>query len=293
MGIDPCVLIDKDGQAYIYWSGMGMSVAKLKPNMLELDGAPTRITTGRPKRGMTEGPFAFERNGKYYFTYPWLQGKTQVLAYAMGDSPMGPFTFQGVIMDESPTGCWTNHHSITEYNDQWYLFYHHNDYSPNFDKNRSVRVDSLFFNEDGTIQRVYPTLRGVGLTDARSKIQLDRYSWKAPYGVNIDYINPSNTFEGWELTFNRPGAGMSYHAVDFGTTPVKKLKARVRSMQSGTVTIRSGSEKGDVIAQLPIRTAGAWTEISVPVTSSVSGQQNLYASLTDGQPVSIDWITFE
>lgn len=153
-GIDPCVLIDKDGQAYIYWSGRGMSVAKLKDNMLELASEPMQIQ-GLPE-GFKEGPFAFERNGKYYFTFPWVKEKTEVLAYAMGDNPMGPFEFKGIIMDESPTDCWTNHHSLVEYKDQWYLFYHHNDYSPEFDKNRSARVDSLFFNPDGTIQKSNP-----------------------------------------------------------------------------------------------------------------------------------------
>lgn len=140
MGIDPCVLVDKDGQAYIYWSGRGMSVAKLKENMLELATEPVQIA-GLPE-GFKEGPFAFERNGKYYFTFPWVKDKTETLAYAMGDSPMGPFEFKGIIMDESPVGCWTNHHSLVEYKDQWYLFYHHNDYSPEFDKNRSIRADS-------------------------------------------------------------------------------------------------------------------------------------------------------
>ena len=186
-GIDPCVLIDKDGQAYIYWSGRGMSVAKLKDNMLELASEPMQIQ-GLPE-GFKEGPFAFERNGKYYFTFPWVKEKTEVLAYAMGDNPMGPFEFKGIIMDESPTGCWTNHHSLVEYKDQWYLFYHHNDYSPEFDKNRSARVDSLFFNADGTIQKVIPTLRGVGITDARKEIQLDRYSRLSNQGAAIDYLN--------------------------------------------------------------------------------------------------------
>ena len=98
-----------------------------------------------------EWTYAVKHNNKYYLTFPWVQDKTETLAYAMADSPMGPFTFTGIIMDESPSGCWTNHHSITEYNGQWYLFYHHNDYSPNFDKNRSARIDSLIFKTDGTI----------------------------------------------------------------------------------------------------------------------------------------------
>ena len=57
-------------------------------------------------------------------------------------------------MDEIAQGSWTNHHSLVEYNDQWYLFYHDSALSPKFDKNRSVSIDSLFFNPDGTIQKV-------------------------------------------------------------------------------------------------------------------------------------------
>ena len=69
-------------------------------------------------------------------------------------------------MDESPAGCWTNHHSVIQFKNQWYLFYHDRDYSPNFDKASSVRADSLFFNADGTIKQVVRTLRGIGITDA-------------------------------------------------------------------------------------------------------------------------------
>ena len=245
-GIDPCVLIDTDGEAYIYWSGRGISVAKLKPNMKEL-----------------------------------------------ASEPMGPFTFTGIIMDESPSGCWTNHHSITEYNGQWYLFYHHNDYSPNFDKNRSARIDSLFFNTDGTIKKVKPTLRGVGITDARSKIQIDRYSTISPYGVTIDYLEPSNTFEGWQTLFNRAGTWVTYNKVDFGTTPVKRLKARVRSEKGGAITLRTPGEKGMTIAELPIKPTGKWTEISTNVSNAPTSMQDLIITQTGENPVAVDWISFE
>ena len=154
-GIDPALFIDKDGQAYIYWSGGNIFAAKLKENMLEL-ASETKVIGDLPKQGLKEGPFLFERNGIYYMTYPHVQNKIERLEYAIADNPMGPFKVTGVIMDESPTGCWTNHQSIIEFNNQWYLFYHHNDLSPKFDKNRSIRVDSLFFNEDGTIRKVIP-----------------------------------------------------------------------------------------------------------------------------------------
>lgn len=290
-GIDPCVLVDTDGEAYLYWSGRGMSVAKLKPNMMELASEPMQVQ-GLPE-GFKEGPYVFKRNDKYYFTFPWVQEKTETLAYAMSDSPTGPFAFQGLIMDESPVGCWTNHHSITEYNGQWYLFYHHNDYSPHFDKNRSVRIDSLFFNADGTIRKVKPTLRGVGITGARTKIQLDRYSAISPYGASIDYLNPANPFEGWYTMLNRAGTWVQYKGVDFGTAPAKRLKARVRADKGGTLTVRTDGEKGAVIATLPVKASAQWHEVSVPIKEAPAGIHTLLVSSTGNHPVAVDWITFE
>jgi len=186
-GIDPNPFIDKDGQAYLYWSARNIFVAKLKDNMVELDSEPM-IIPNLPEKGLKEGSFMFERNGIYYLTYPHVEDSTERLEYAIGDNPMGPFKVTGVIMDERP-GCWTNHQSIIEFNNQWYLFYHHNDLSPHFDKNRSVRIDSLFFNNDGTIQKVIPTLRGVGVTDASQKIQIDRYSCTSEKGTSIAFLD--------------------------------------------------------------------------------------------------------
>lgn len=290
MGIDPCVLVDKDGQAYIYWSGRGMSVAKLKENMLELATEPVQIA-GLPE-GFKEGPFAFERNGKYYFTFPWVKDKTETLAYAMGDSPMGPFEFKGIIMDESPVGCWTNHHSLVEYKGQWYLFYHHNDYSPEFDKNRSIRADSLFFNPDGTIQKVIPTLRGVGLTDARKEIQLDRYSRLSDKGAAIDYLNQANKFEGWKTLLSTDGAWVQYNRVDFGKQAPRKVKARVLSASGGTLQIRIDGAAGTVIAEVKVPKGNQWTEIEAPVRSGKSGIHDLYVSLKGNNEVAIDWLSF-
>ena len=119
-GIDPCVLLDADGQAYLYWSGRGLNVAKLKDNMTELASEPVLVAD--VEDGFKEGPFAFKRNGKYYLTYPWVKDKPECLAYAMSDNPMGSFDYMGIIMDQSPTGGWNNHHSLVEYKGQWCLF---------------------------------------------------------------------------------------------------------------------------------------------------------------------------
>ena len=288
-GIDPCVLLDTDGQAYLYWSGRGLNVAKLKDNMTELASEPVLVAD--VEDGFKEGPFAFKRNGKYYLTYPWVKDKTECLAYAMSDNPMGPFEYKGIIMEQSPTGCWTNHHSLVEYKGQWYLFYHHNDYSPEFDKNRSVRVDSLTFNPDGTIQLVTPTLRGVGITDAGKAIQLDRYSAISQEGASIDYINQANKFDGWKVLFNRKDAWVSYNRVDFGNQEWQKVDARVLSSAGGTLGVYAN---GKMIAEIEVpASVSEWKTLSVPVEIAQAGIQDLCVSLVKGNDVQLDWIRFE
>jgi arabinoxylan arabinofuranohydrolase len=155
-GIDPSVLIDKDGSAYLFYSLNKIFVAKLKPSMLEIEGEPA-VIANLPTKGLLEGPFVFERDGIYYLTFPHVENKTERLEYATSTSAMGPFKPAGVILDESASGCWTVHHSVLEYKGQWYLFYHDKDLSPSFDKNRAIRADKLFFNADGTIRKVVPT----------------------------------------------------------------------------------------------------------------------------------------
>ena len=288
-GIDPCVLLDTDGQAYLYWSGRGLNVAKLKDNMTELASEPVLVAD--VEDGFKEGPFAFKRNGKYYLTYPWVKDKTECLAYAMSDNPMGPFEYKGIIMEQSPTGCWTNHHSLVEYKGQWYLFYHHNDYSPEFDKNRSVRADSLTFNPDGTIQLVTPTLRGVGITDAGKAIQLDRYSAISQEGASIDYINQANKFDGWKVLFNRKDAWVSYNRVDFGNQEWQKVDARVLSSAGGTLGVYANEK---MIAEIEVpASVSEWKTLSVPVEIAQAGIQDLRVSLVKGNDVQLDWIRFE
>lgn len=288
-GIDPCVLLDTDGQAYLYWSGRGLNVAKLKDNMTELASEPVLVAD--VEDGFKEGPFAFKHNGKYYLTYPWVKDKTECLAYAMSDNPMGPFEYKGIIMEQSPTGCWTNHHSLVEYKGQWYLFYHHNDYSPEFDKNRSVRADSLTFNPDGTIQLVTPTLRGVGITDAGKAIQLDRYSAISQEGASIDYINQANKFDGWKVLFNHKDAWVSYNRVDFGNQEWQKVDARVLSSAGGTLGVYANEK---MIAEIEVpASVSEWKTLSVPVEVVQAGIQDLRVSLVKGNDVQLDWIRFE
>jgi hypothetical protein len=294
-GIDPCIFIDDDGTPYLAWSGRGLQLARLKDNMLELDSEPVTIT-GIP-RGQTEGPFLFKRNGKYYYTFPWVEDVRETLAYCMADNPLGPYTFMGKFMEQSETICWTNHHSFIELDGQWYLFYHHNDYSPYFDKNRSVCVDYLYFNPDGTIIPVTPTLRGVGITKANSLIQIDRYSDKSDKYVAVDFLNSEFTFDGWKAilwntTQEREPRWISYDRVDF-QDGIKEATVKVHSLAGGKIELRADAVDGPLLATINVEGNPVWTERSVTVENSVKGVHNLYMLMTDGNHVEVDWVNFK
>ena len=291
-GIDPNVLIDKDGQAYLYFSMGNIYVAKLKDNMTELESKPVAIAN-LPEKGMKEGPFVFERNGKYYLTFPHVENETERLEYAMGDSPEGPFTMTGVIMDESETGCWTNHHSLIEYNGQWYLFYHHNDYSPNFDKNRSVCIDSLFFNTDGTIQKVIPTKRGVGITPASGKIQLDRYSAISENGAKIAFNDAKNTFAGWKTILDNKGAWISYNSVNFEKKNKGKVVVSAGALNGGKVELRIDAFDGPVLTEINVPKSKEMTVSKTKINKVEAGIHNIFVVAANDNPVEIDWISFE
>jgi len=261
-GIDPNLFIDKDRQAYLYWAARNIYVAKLKENMLELDSEP-KIVEGLPEKGLKEGPYLFERNGIYYLSYPHVQDKTERLEYATSDNPMGPFEVKGVIMDEVP-GCWTNQNSVIKFKGQWYLFYHHNDLSPHFDKNRSVRIDSLFFNKDGSIKKVIPTLRGVGITDASKKVQIDRYSKKSNNGASIAFLDTLNKIEGWKAILDTANAWMQYNSLDFGSHKLKSVNVRAMSTTGGTLQVRLNNTEGPIIAQVEIPEDDEWKTIKAP-----------------------------
>ena len=283
-GIDPCVLVDDDGSSYIYWSGMGLSGCRLNDNMLELDGQPVHLDEPLPA-GFKEGPFVFKRDGKYYLTYPWVRENTETLAYAMSDSPLGPFEYKGLIMKESPTGCWTNHHSLVEYKGEWYLFYHHNDYSPDFDKNRSARIDRVCFNEDGTIQEVIPTLRGVGPVMASAKVHVDRYS--SIEGAVIEYVDDADLFKGWKTVFSEPGDKVCFNDLDFGRKTPKRVVFCVKAPCGGRLALTAGET-----AEFEVPASDEWIEVALPMPFAATGLQDLKVELLSDGVVEIDWITF-
>ncbi|MBQ9177162.1 MAG: family 43 glycosylhydrolase [Bacteroidaceae bacterium] len=297
-GIDPCVLQASDGNAYIFW-GAGRC-AKLKENMLELaDDNPketmrwgnreiesigVNALQGMPSR-QAEGPFAFEYNGNYYLTYPYVRENTEVLAYGMSKNPMGPYEYKGLIMAEHANGCWTNHHSIVNFKGQWYLFYHHNDYSPKFDKNRAVCIDSLFFNPDGTIQEVKPTLRGVGISNASKPIQIDRYS-DIGGGASIEYLDTLDYFKGWATVFPGEGGWVTYNKVRVADGGATSVTLRYRAKAATTATLQVGAQYKATL-KLPA-TNNQWKETTLKVKAIKPEVYDL--KFTAGGALDVDWI---
>ena len=113
-----------------------------------VDEHGTLITQGDVDRRYFEGPWMHKFNGQYYFSYS--TGDTHKIVYATSDSPYGPFTYQGVILE--PVLGWTTHHSIAEFKGKWYLFYHDSELSNGQSHLRCVKMTELTHDENGKIK---------------------------------------------------------------------------------------------------------------------------------------------
>lgn len=189
--IDPAVFQDSDGSYYLYfggiwggqlqrWEGEAYNpedeypaedapailpkVAKLSNDMKSLaeevrnvqlvDKNGDLLKAGDNDRRFFEAAWVHKYNDKYYFSYS--TGDTHFIAYGIGDSPYGPFTYRGVILN--PVIGWTNHHSIVEFNGQWYLFYHDSTLSGGQTHLRNIKVTEITHRPDGTIKTIDPYL---------------------------------------------------------------------------------------------------------------------------------------
>lgn len=185
--IDPAVFKDDDGKFYMYFGGiwggqlqrwqtskydtaavepnderpaMGPRVARMSSNMLQfaepvkevriLDSAGNAIQGKDHDRRFFEAAWMHKYQGKYYLSYS--TGDTHFICYATGDNPYGPFTYRGVILN--PVIGWTNHHSIIEIGDKWYLFYHDSSLSGGQTHLRCIKVTELHYNPDGSIETI-------------------------------------------------------------------------------------------------------------------------------------------
>jgi len=185
--MDPCVFTDTDGESYMIFGGLdggqlehwqtgeyveqpkalgksdpalGPRIAKMSDDMLGFAQTPQAIeivdANGDPilardeYRRFFEAAWVHRYQGKYYLSYS--TGTTHFLVYAISDTIEGPYVYQGQILN--PVVGWTTHHSIVEYNDAWYLFYHDATLSNGVDYQRCVKYQKLNYLQDGTIEKI-------------------------------------------------------------------------------------------------------------------------------------------
>ena len=187
--IDPAVFADIDGAHYMYFGGLwggqlqkyrdniyaeanaepsaheaalGPRVARLSNAMTQFAEAPREalivdedgkpLPAGDHERRYFEGPWMHTFRGRYYLSYS--TGDTHRLCYGIGESPYGPFTYQGTIL--TPVVGWTTHHSIVEFGGRWWLYYHDSILSGGVTHLRSVKVAELHYDALGRINTLHP-----------------------------------------------------------------------------------------------------------------------------------------
>lgn len=155
--IDPAVFIDDDGQAWLFWGNRECYYARLKDNMIEIDGEVKQLTFNG--FDFTEAAWIHKYNGKYYLTY--ASGFPERLDYAIADNIEGPYEYSG-ILNEIAGNSNTNHQAIVEFKGQWYMVYHNGAHQKGGGSySRSVCIDKLYHHTDGTIKRIVMTTEGV------------------------------------------------------------------------------------------------------------------------------------
>ncbi len=187
--IDPAVFADDDGEHYMYFGGiwggqlqkyrdnahaasneepadgepaLGARVARMSADMKQFAEVPREVLildeSGQPLRAgdhdrrFFEASWMHKHQGRYYFSYS--TGNTHLLCYAVGDSPYGPFTYQGAIL--TPVVGWTTHHSICAFQGRTYLFYHDSILSGGVTHLRSIKVTELHYDDHGKIGIIHP-----------------------------------------------------------------------------------------------------------------------------------------
>jgi len=162
--IDPTIFIDDDGTPWMAWGNGDCYMVKLKRNMVEIDGAITKV----PFRNYSEGPWLFKRGSLYYMVYaadaPGEQAEQ--ICYSTAKKITGPWMYGGFITGPAKHG-FTIHPSVNEFKGQWYFFYHDGSYTLNGtlggDCRRQVCAEYLYFNPDGSIKPITLTTEGVSV----------------------------------------------------------------------------------------------------------------------------------
>ncbi len=293
--IDPCVFVDDDGQSYYIWGQFSAKMARLKPNMIEIDMQSIRDNIVTEKEHFFhEGGYMVKRNGIYYFIYAHMgrAGMPTCIGYSTSRSPMGPFTYGGVIVDNDhcDPGNWNNHGSIVEFKGKWYVFYHratHNSVTM-----RKACIEPIAFNDDGSITEVEMTTQGAaGPMDAFHKMDAERACLLSG-SVYIQACAADNE----ELTRIRNNDKAGYKYLDFGQGAGSISIHVAPGKNGGTINIGMDNQWGPSIGSIEVPGNGdgkTWITLSGKV-KPVEGVHAVWLRFGgQGEDLyRIDWFQF-
>ena len=292
---DPAAFVDDDGKAYLYFGGNGDTMARvvrLNDDMTSAQFPGIMMKASKDGKEATAMPFFFEasymhkHNGKYYFSYSAnFPDRGASIDYAIGDSPLGPFEWKGAILPNWADNSWNNnHHSIVDFRGKTYIVYHSRLLSNRQGHNnvfeRSVCIDELKYNDDGTIVKVVPTQEGPKqlkpldpFAENRSVTICQDEKVKV---VMADVKGKSTSV----VKATADGAWLRYAGFAFKSAP-RSVKALVRAKGGSKIEVRKGAVGGPVVATLDIGdTKGAFAEVSAKVKGIDAETCDLYFVFT-------------
>ena len=294
--IDPNIFIDDDGQAYYFWGQFSAKGARMNADLKTLDWSSMKdgILTEK-EHGFHEGSYVIKRGKYYYFIYADIsrKGRPTCLGYAMSTSPMGPYEYKGIIVDNA--GCdpetWNNHGSIVEFNGQWYVLYHRSTHASR--AMRKACLEPIRFNEDGTIDEVEMTSQGAaGPLDASLKVDAAK---ACQLKGNVRIRLKENAGYREELGEIRSGDMAAWKYLDFGENGMKRFRIRLKSMAGGTVIVRTDAPDGPEICRLSIPAGKDWQDYEA-ACGDVKGVHAVWMEFVGEKPeetlLGMDWFCF-
>ncbi|MBN2588533.1 MAG: carbohydrate-binding protein [Sedimentisphaerales bacterium] len=296
---DPGVFVDDDDTVHMYFGGEGANQARyieLNSNMYDAIGSAVPINFP----DFFEASHMHKYNGVYYYSYadnyysdytnPTPTPGSQI-AYMTSNSPAGPFTYQGVALGPPPDNYGNNnHHTFFTYQGQWYCVYH-NRYQATQDgvsttEHRNICLDRLYYNQDGTIQKVIPTANG--LTQLKSLdpfVRVEAETIAKQSGIETESCSEG----GMNVTSIENGDWILVRGVDFGTD-ANSFGAQVASENySGSIELRLDSLNGTVIGTCFVPNTGGvqkWTMAYCSINEA-SGVHDLYLKFKGGRESNV------
>jgi len=313
--IDPTVFIDDDTclpdgqwQAYLYWGNPHLWYVKLNDDMISYNKEAGVVEVPLTKEGFhvrfrdadkrpssyEEGPWLYKRKNVYYLLYP-AGGVPEHLAYSTGESVTGPWVYQDTIMHViREGGVFTNHPGLIDFKGNTYLFYHNGALPGGGGFNRSVCVEQIEFNADGTIPVIIPTkegiVNGVSDVDPYKRIEAETIAWEE--GVETSADSKTGVF----VTDIDNGDYIKVRSVDFGEGATS-FEANVASGSAGgRIEVRLDSLSGTLLGTCNVANTGDWQKWITQTceVENAKGMHDIYFVFTgtNGDLFNFDWWKF-